>query len=165
MAIKKVFAPIMAILAANMGATVESVYAEIEKLVSAKTGGGGGKATNFHRLEDGTVVAVFDYCFKKWVDPRLVEFGPKAGTPTGLNTMCKVGVSAWTKAQKVFKDGKDAVVAELLAGKITNEEAQAQIEELEAARSATPELPVDIQGFDTLEDCLNNSAVNGLAVE
>lgn len=165
MAIKKVFQPLMTLLAANMGATVESIYAEAEKLVSAKVGGGGGKATNFHRLEDGTIAAVFDYAFKKWVDPRLVEFGPKAGTPTGLNTMCKAGVSAWTKAQTEFKKGKDAVVAELLANKITSEEAQAQIAALEEARNATPELPADIQGFDTLEDCLNNSQVNGLSVE
>lgn len=164
MATKKVFAPIMAILAANMGATVESVYSQIEALTSAKTGGGGGKATNFHRAEDGTVVAVFDYAFKKWLDPRLVEFGPKTGTPTGLNTMCKAGVKAWTAAQTAFKKAKDAVVADLLANKITSDEAQAKIAELEAVREAVPELPVDIVGFDSLEDCLNNSEVNGLPV-
>lgn len=164
MAIKKVFQPLMSLLAANMGSTVEAIYAQAEALVSAKVGGGGGKATNFHRTEDGTVAAVFDYAFKVWVDPRLVEFGPKAGTPTGLNTMCKAGVSAWTKLQADFKKGKDAVVAELLAGKITADEAQEQIAVLEEARNATPALPADIQGFETLEDCLNNSEVNGLAI-
>lgn len=164
MAIKKVFQPLMSLLAANMGATVETIYAQAEALVSAKVGGGGGKATNFHRADDGTVIAVFDYAFKVWVDPRLVEFGPKAGTPTGLNTMCKAGVSAWTKLQADFKKGKDAVVAELLAGKISSDEAQEQIAALEEARNATPALPADIQGFETLEDCLNNSEVNGLAI-
>lgn len=164
MAIKKVFQPLMSLLAANMGSTVEAIYAQAEALVSAKVGGGGGKATNFHRAENGTVVAVFDYAFKVWVDPRLVEFGPKAGTPTGLNTMCKAGVSAWTKLQADFKKGKDAVVSELLAGKITADEAQEQIAALEEARNATPELPAEIQGFETLEDCLNNSEVNGLAI-
>jgi len=164
MAVKKVFQPVMTLLAANMGATVESIYAQVEALVSAKVGGGGGKATNFHRAEDGTVVAVFDYAFKVWVDPRLVEFGPKAGTPTGLNTMCKAGVSAWTKAQNEFKKAKDGIVADLLGGKITADEAQDLIAKAEEARSATPEVPAEIQGFETLEDCLNNSQVNGLSV-
>ena len=55
-------------------------------------------------------------------------------------------------------------MADLLAGKITADEAQAQIADLEVARKATPALPADIQGFETLEDCLNNSAVNGLSI-
>lgn len=164
MAIKKAFQPIMTLLAANMSATVADVYEQVEALVSAKVGGGG-KASNFVRNSAGEVVAILDYAFKKWVDPRLVEFGPKAGTPTGLNTMCKAGVSAWTKAQAEFKKGKDAVVAELLAGQISSEDANERIAELEAAREATPEVPADIQAFDTLEDCLENSRQNGLDVE
>lgn len=164
MAIKKVFAPVMAILESNMSATVSDVIEQVRAAVSAKTGGGGGKALNFHRSEDGTVVAVKCYAFDKWMDPRLVPFGAKANTPTGLNSMCKAGVSVWTQAQSTFKKGKDAVVTKLLANEITSEDAQAEIAALEAARVATPELPVDIQGFDTLEDCLNNSTVNGLAV-
>jgi hypothetical protein len=164
MAIKKVFAPIMAILESNLSASVSDIIEQVRAATSAKTGGGGGKATNFHRNEAGEVTAVKCYAFDKWMDPRLVPFGAKANTPTGLNTMCKAGVSVWTQAQSAFKKGKDAVVADLLAQKITSEDAQAAIAELEAARVAVPELPAEIQGFDTLEDCQNNSVVNGLAV-
>lgn len=164
MAIKKVFAPIMAILESNLSASVADVIEQVRAATSAKTGGGGGKATNFHRNESGEVVAVKCYAFDKWMDPRLVPFGTKANTPTGLNTMCKAGVSVWTQAQAAFKKGKDAVVADLLANAITSDEAQAKIADLEAARVLVPELPAEIQGFDTLEDCLNNSTVNGLAV-
>jgi hypothetical protein len=164
MAIKKVFAPIMAILESNLSASVADVIEQVRAATSAKTGGGGGKAVNFVRNEAGIVTAVKCYAFDKWMDPRLVPFGAKANTPTGLNTMCKAGVSVWTQAQSNFKKGKDAIVGKLLANELTSEEAQAQIAELEAARTATPELPADIQGFDTLEDCQNNSVVNGLAV-
>lgn len=164
MAIKKVFAPVMAILESNLSASVADIIEQVRAATSAKTGGGGGKATNFVRNEEGVVTAVKCYAFDKWMDPRLVPFGAKANTPTGLNTMCKAGVSVWTQAQAAFKKGKDAVVAQLLANEITSEEAQAKIAELEAARTAVPELPADIQGFDTLEDCQNNSTVNGLTV-
>lgn len=164
MAIKKVFAPVMAILESNLSATVADVIEQVRAATSAKTGGGGGKATNFVRDEAGVVTAVKCYAFDKWMDPRLVPFGAKANTPTGLNTMCKAGVGVWTKAQADFKKGKDAVVAKLLANELTSEDAQAAIAELEAARVLVPELPADIQGFDTLEDCQNNSVVNGLTV-
>lgn len=164
MAIKKVFAPVLAILESNLSASVADVIEQVRAVTSAKTGGGGGAATNFHRAEDGTVVAIKCYAFKKWMDPRLVPFGAKANSPTGLNTMCKAGLAAWNAAQSAYSKGKDAVFAELLEGALTNEQAQEKLNELEAAKSVVPELPADIQGFDELEDCLNNSQVNGLAV-
>lgn len=164
MAIKKVFLPILAILESAMTSTVAEVIEQVRAVASAKVGGGGGKATNFHRNEAGDIVAIKCYAFDKWMDPRVVDFGKKANTPTGYNTMCKAGVAVWTQAQSAFKKGKEAVVAQLLAGEIDNTAAQEQIEALEATRVSVPELPADIQGFDNLEDCLNNSTVLGLAV-
>lgn len=162
--IKKVFVPLMTLLAANQSSTVSALMDQINGLVSAKVGGGGGRATTFHKSEDGTVVAVQCYYFKLWMDPRLVDFGAKAGSATGFNSMCKAGLSAWTKQQSAFKKAKEALLTEVASGAVEPSEIDAKIAELEAARDATIDTPVEIQAFETLEDCLNNSEQNGLAV-
>ncbi len=162
--VKKVFQPLMTLLTANQSAKVSSLMDQINELVSAKVGGGGGKATTFHRLADGTVGAVKCYYFQKWMDPRLVDFGAKAGSATGLNSMCKAGLSAWTKQQAAFKKAKEALLAEVAAGNVQPSEINDRLAELETARDAIIEVPAEIQAFDSLEDCLNNSEVNGLPV-
>lgn len=162
--VKKVFQPLMTLLVANQGSKVSAIMDQINELVSAKVGGGGGKATTFHRLADGTVGAVKCYYFQKWMDPRLVDFGAKAGSATGLNTMCKAGLSLWTKQQSTFKKAKEALLAEVASGAVQPDEINDRIAALEAERDAIADVPAEIQAFDSLEDCLNNSEVNGLSV-
>jgi hypothetical protein len=162
--VKKVFQPLMTLLTANQSSKVSALMDQINELVSAKVGGGGGKATTFHRLADNTVAAVKCYYFQQWMDPRVVDFGAKAGSATGLNSMCKAGLSAWTKQQSVFKKAKEALLAEVAAGNVAPAEINDRIAELEQARDAIIEVPAEIQAFDSLEDCLNNSEVNGLSV-
>ena len=162
--IKKVFTAISTVLNANLGATVESIMPQLNELMSAKTGGGAGKATTFHKSEDGTVVAVLCYYFKKWMDPRLVDFGTKTGSATGLNTMCKAGLSAWTKQQAEFRKAKEALLSQVAAGEVAPGEIDAKLAELAEVRDSVIEVPAEIQAFDSLEDCLNNSEVSGLAV-
>lgn len=164
MATKKVFQPLMSLFAANQTATVADLMPQITELTSAKVGGGGGKATTFHRLADGTIGAVMCYYFKQWMDPRLVDFGAKAGSATGLNSMCKVGLSAWTKQQSAFKKAKEALLNEVAAGNVKPEEIADRLAELEAERDAIIDVPAEIQAFESLEDCLNNSEQNGLAI-
>lgn len=164
MAIKKAFTAVHSLLAANQSAVVESLMPQLTELMSAKAGGGGGKATTFHKSEDGTVVAVQCYYFKQWMDPRLVDFGAKAGSATGLNSMCKAGLSAWTKQQAAFRKAKEQLLADVAEGTIAATDIKAKLEELEVQRDTIIDVPADIQAFETLEDCTNNSDVNGLAV-
>jgi hypothetical protein len=152
MATKKVFAPIMTLLAANMGATVGDIYADVEALTSAKTGGGGGKATTFHKDEEGNVVAVQCYYHQKWFDPRVVDFGKKATSPTGLDRFTKHGLSMWTKQQAACKKATAEVYARLLAEEISNDEARELIAKAEAEKSTIVDHPEG--GFETLEELL-----------
>lgn len=162
--VKKVFQPLHTLLSANQSAVVSDLMDQINELVSAKVGGGGGKATTFHRLADGTVAAVRCYYFGLWMDPRLVDFGAKAGSATGLNSMCKAGLSAWTKQQSAFKKAKEALLAQVAAGEVAPEDINDHLAKLEADRDAVIAVPAEIQAFESLEDCLNNSEVNGLTV-
>ena len=131
--IKKVFEPIIALLEANLGTTAEELLPQAVALAEAKVGGGGGgKASTFHRNEAGDVTAVFCYYFKKWFKPSEVEFGAKKNSASGLNSMCKVGLSAWNKQQAALKK-LDQEVLELL---MSEELAVADAEEFKATRTA-----------------------------
>lgn len=164
--IKKVFTVISTILNANLSATVESLMPQLNEVMSAKTGGGtsGGKGTTFQKSEDGTVTAVLCYYFKQWMDPRLVDFGTKAGSSTGLNSMCKAGVSAWTKQQAAFRKAKEALLDQVAKGELKPSDIDGELAKLEAARDAIIDVPAEIQAFETLEDCQNNSKVSGLEI-
>lgn len=160
--IKKVFAPVYALLvaAAEEGKKVKSVLPELEALMAAKAGGGGGGATTFVKDDAGVVVAIFDYYHKKWVDPRIVEFGAKAGTATGLNTMSKEGTSNWTKQERAYKKGKDALLTRVVAGELDQAQLQIELAELEEARKVVVPLRGDYVGFDTAEEAIAFSEAN-----
>jgi len=150
--IKKAYVSIMSLLAANMDATVADIYPQVEELASAKAGGGGGKATTFHRDEDGNVVALFCAYFKKWfpVDGE-VEFGKKASTQSGFNNYSKQGLSHWNKQLNDFKKAKEQLLVDIAADPSLASELQAKLDELEEQRAAIQ--PVE-GGFDTLEELL-----------
>lgn len=164
MAIKKAYQEIISTLEANRDSTVEEILPTIIELASAKTGGGGGKATAHHKGEDGTVLAVRCFYHKKWISPLVVEFGEKKSSSTGLNSMCKDGVSKWTKQQRDYKKGKDALLDQLVAGEIDQVDVQEQMNTLEEARNTVQ--PMDREdgytGFDSLEDCLADLEERGL---
>lgn len=150
--IKKAYAAIASLLAGNMDATVADIYPQFEALASAKAGGGGGRATTFHRDEQGNVTALFCAYYKKWfpVDGD-VEFGKKASTQSGFNNYSKPGLALFTKQLNEFKKAKDALLIEVAADPSKAETLQAELDKLEEARHAIQ--PVE-GGFDTLEELL-----------
>ena len=155
--VKKVFEPIIAILAANLQASVADVIDEVNLLASAKAGGGGGGSPCFHRNEEGEVVAVKCYYHKLWMDPREVEFGKKTTSATGLNSMCKDGVSKWTKQRAVAKKAEEALLGQLTLGELDVADIPAVRAEIaEAAKLIEPS--DDIVGYATLEELLEAQA-------
>lgn len=156
MAIKKVFIPLVDLLEANPDATVADVLPQVIELTSAKTGSGGGKATVFERDEDGEVVAIRCYYHKLWMDPRVVEFGKKATSPTGLNNMCKDGVSKWTKQQREIKSAEAEILTKLAAGELAVEDIAGEQERI-AEEASRIEPREDGYGFETLEECIADS--------
>ena len=157
--IKKAFQPIMSLLAAGVeaGTVVQAVYDEALTLTAAKVGAGGGKATTFHKNDDGVVVAVLCYYHKLWMDPREVDFGAKASSATGLNSMCKDGVSKWTKAKNAAKTASAGLLDRVTAGELDREDIPAEQERI-AEEAATIIPREDGYGFATLEECLAASA-------
>ena len=155
--IKKAYTAIVELLQTNQDAQVSDILEDVIALAAAKTGSGGGKATKFHRNEEGEVVAVQCYYHKLWMDPRVVEFGKKATSPTGLNNMCKDGVSKWTKQQREAKAAEAALLDQVSSGELAVEDiANAQAEIAEQAGRIEPR--EDGYGFETLEECLEDSA-------
>lgn len=157
MKVKKVFVPIMALLASAMEANakvkVADIFADIEELVKARVGeGGGGRATTFHKDDAGVVTAIRCFYFGKWFDPRVVETGVKANTPSGYNSMCKVGLNAWTKQQREAKAAKDTLLEEVIAGTTEQSQLGTRMQEIEDARNAI--IATDLPLYDSLEDLL-----------
>ena len=155
--IKKAYQSIVELLQANEDAKVSDVLQDVIDLASAKTGAGGGKATAFHRDEEGNVVAIKCYYHKLWMDPNVVEFGKKATSPTGLNNMCKDGVSKWTKQQREAKAQEGELLGRVASGDLAIEDIAGEQERIneETARIEPRE---DDYGFTTLEECLADSA-------
>jgi len=164
--IKKAYQAIVSVLTtaveADENATIASVLDEVTTLAAAKTGSGGGKATAFHRDENGEVVAIKCYYHKLWMDPRVVEFGKKATSPTGMNNMCKEGVSNWTKQQRDVKTQEADLLGRVTSGDLAVEDIPAEQERIaEEAKVVNPR--EDGYGFETLEECLEDSAARDVA--
>lgn len=154
---KKAFIPVVEFLQANQEATVADILPDVLALTAARNGAGGGSASTFVRDEEGNVVAIQCYYHKTWMDPRLVEFGKKASSPTGLNNMCKEGVSKWTKQQSAAKKAEAAILTQVQSGDLEVDqiaEEQARIAEERAIVVPHSEG----LGFDSAEECIEYSA-------
>lgn len=135
--VKKAFQPIVDLIenaiANDSKVKASSLLADIIALAAAKVSTGVG--STILKSTDGTVVAVRCYYFKRWmplVGDKAVEFGKKANTATGLNTMCKEGSSHWTKQQRDAEAANKALMTKVISKEITPDDIpalQAQIEE------------------------------------
>jgi hypothetical protein len=150
MTIKKAFIELHALLAANEDKKVKSILPEAIEIMSAK--GAGGAANTIHRAEDGSLLAILDYYFKKWLPVEFVEFGAKANSASGLNTMCKLGTSLWTKQQRDFKKGKEALLNDVRDGNVLPTEIQAKLDELEEARGVIADYPIPELAFASTDE-------------
>ena len=151
--IKKAYTSIVELLQANPDAVVSEVLPQVLELASAKSGGGGSRATTFHKNDEGKVIAIKCYYFGKWMSPLDMEFGKKASSATGFNSMCKEGVSHWTKQQRAYKQAQSALLKDVADGTVAAEDLAAVMVELEEARDKVEPMSADC-GHDTLEELL-----------
>ncbi len=139
--VKTAFQPIVDFLEANKDVKVSKILAQVIAMTEAKANRAEG--STFKKNSKGETVAVLDYYFKRWmptVGPLAVEFGAKAKTATGLNTMCKDGVSHWTKQQSEAKKASGELLKKVASGEIKPQDIavhQAQIEEARKVIVAT----------------------------
>ena len=128
--IKKAYKDIYDILEANANKKVSTILPQLIELMSAKT-----KSSAVRRDEDGNVTHIFCYYHKEWEDVTQVEYGSKKHSSTGLNTMCKVGASQWSKQQRVAKQAKAKLLEQVALGEVAGEDVSALMDEIEAERT------------------------------
>lgn len=150
MTIKKQFEEIYAFLEANKNKKVATIFDDVIALMSSKSGGSDIGKT-FIKNDAGEVIGVYCYYHKKWEAIRVAEYGVKTNTATGLNTMCKEGVSSWSKQQRIYKKANEELLKQVASGELSPEDLQAKMDELEVERKSI-EVRNDEHGFDTAEE-------------
>lgn len=152
MAIKKAYQDIVTLLEQNKDAKVKTILDQVIEMASGKSTRAAGSTAI--RDTKNNVVAVFDYYFKRWmplVGDAAVEFGAKASSPTGLNSMSKEGVSNWTRQQRVAKQENADLLNKVAAGEVAPENIPAEQAKIEERRQMIAETD---KGFENKEDVL-----------
>ena len=148
MSIKKAYVDIISFLEANEGKKVGSIIEEIKSMCESKK-----QTSTVYKDENDNVIAIFCYYHKQWELISEVPYGSKANSTSGYNTMCKVGTSLWTKAQRDAKKAKEDLLISVSNGDIEPTDImkyQADIEVQRQSISATNQP----HGFETLEDLM-----------
>lgn len=115
--IKKQYTAINAALVALTNKKLTpKVLAELQALMASK----GGEKT-FITNDEGTVIAIRCYYFKRWMSP---EFFASKKTASGYNSMCKLGTNTWSKQQRVAKKANAELLEKLMDGALTSDEAK-----------------------------------------
>ena len=150
MAIKKAYQEIVAFLEENRNSKVSTILDGVIELASAKVGGG--RATeNVLRDAENNVIAVFCYYHKRYEPVADVEYGKKATSSTGLNSMCKEGTSNWTKQQRVAKKAGEELLDQVMNGELAAEDLEAARGEISKAKDVIVAREDGI-GFETLDE-------------
>lgn len=154
MNIKKQYESIYAFLEANQTKKVSTVLPTLIEMMESK-GGGSDIGKTFLKDDEGNVIAVYCYYHKKWELIAKVEYGIKANTATGLNTMCKEGVSSWSKQQRTYKKHNDELLMQVAKGELSAEELQPLMQQADEVRKGV-EVRSDEHGYNTMEELLAN---------
>jgi hypothetical protein len=129
MTVKKVYAELYAFLEANKNKKVDTLMPEIMKMVESKQA-----AKNFITNEAGEVTHIFCYYHKKW-EP-VSEYGSKKHSPSGYNSMCKIGVNQWTKQQRDAKAAELRLLDDVAKGVLAPTDIDAKRLEIVAMKDA-----------------------------
>lgn len=128
--VKKVYLPLIELLESNQTKKISSLMPQIMEIVGSKQ-----QTTTVRRNDDGEVTHVFCYYHKKWEDITVAEYSQKK-TSSGLNTMCKEGQNQWSKQQREFKKGKEEILTCVIAGTLSSDHVEEEMEQLENDRKA-----------------------------
>ena len=151
--IKVAFQPLFKVLAqANEASKIDkAVYSACIDLMEAKRAGGSA-ASAVLRDNKKAVVAIKCYYYKRWmpvVGTKLVAFGKKTNTGTGLNSMCKTGYSLWTKQLSTAKKAKEQMLVDVQNGKLKPADIAKHIKKIDEAREI---IAPTKEGFKTLAE-------------
>lgn len=164
--VMSLFAQTLDILKANKvkKSVIEEVNAKYNEAcfltASKKSNGSGSNSTAYFDPTTKELVAVFCYYHKRWELVKHIPYGVKAGTKTGLNTMCKEGTSAWTKNNRKLQKAKDELTQKMLKGELNHEQFKEQYEAISFGIEPHSD---EEHSYATLDELL--SALNAPAVE
>ena len=157
--------------AAEAGRKVQTVLDEIQPLFMTKGKSAGGNTNrSIATLRDGKgdVVAIRCYYFKKWmplIGEHAVEFGAKASSATGFNSMCREGVNLWTKQQRDAKLAQEGLLAKIESGELAPEDIKDAREAIDAERNTIEETDLGFDELDAVRDYLVGQGVDFTEVE
>lgn len=129
---------------------VKSITADAIKMCSAKQRTP--RVLTHIRNVAGEVVGIKDLYFGRWmplVGDKAVEFGVKTGSSTGMNPMCKLGLSQWSKQQSKARNDSLAILEDLKNGSLELKDIPKREAEIEAEKNAVIETEM---GFETKEE-------------
>jgi len=104
------------------------------------------QSSTFIADEQGNVIAIYCYYHKQWELLKDVPYGSKANNPTGLNNMCKVGTSKWTKTQRDATLANASILTDVASGELEPSKILEKQAEIETSRLAmnTTDMPKGI---------------------
>lgn len=140
MSIKKVYEELYSVLSENTDKKVKDLMPILMELMESKT-----RDKNSYIDTDTGHLMVYCYYHKEWEDTTVIPYGSKKNTLTGLNSMCKVGVNAWTKQQRDFKKAKAELIDKVVDGEIEATDLNEEIAKLEADRDAIVPYPQEAE--------------------
>lgn len=133
--IKKQYLDVHSLIIDNKGKKLTPKLIEkLEALMASKV-----NSKTFELNEAGEVTRVFCYYHKEWEEVSTTPYGVKKSTAHGLNTMCKQGVSNWTRQQRLMKVAKAKLLDSVANGEIEASELPNELALIEeAAKTITP---------------------------
>lgn len=149
--IKKQFTEVYEFLTQNQDKKVKDILPMLTQFMSSKN-----QERTYLADDEDNVIAIYCYYHKKWELVNFIEYGKKASTATGLNTMCKEGVRQWTKQQSEAKKQKEILLAKIAAGQINTEKLNEALQQIEAERNKIEPLPKELEkyNFETKDEAL-----------
>ncbi len=145
--VKKQFVELVNFLELNKSKKVSDIMDQLSTFVESKK-----KDSTYILDKNGKPFAIFCYYHKQWELVKDVKYGSKKGTKTGLNTMCKIGTSHWTKAQSLSKKAKEQLLIDVANGKVEAKNLMEEMDKIEVNRTTISKenMPIGTQKEPTI---------------
>jgi len=152
MNVKKQYEELAVFLEANKAKKVNTIMPQLMEMMQRKNNASG-LTNTFVKDDNDNVIAIYCYYHKMWELVAKVEYGSKKGTATGYNTMCKQGVSMWTKQQRAKKQEEALILTAVAKGELAVEEISAKQEEI-ADKAKLVEPRADGHGYESADEAI-----------
>jgi len=150
--VKKMYEELNQMLEDNKSKKVSTILPMLQELMAKKKNLSGQDKT-FAKDDEGNTICVFCYYHKRWELVDVCAYGAKASSASGLNTMCKEGVSKWTKQQRVRSQEESNILVQL-SQELLQVSDIGQAKKDIASRAKVIVARDDEHGFDTLEEAI-----------